>query len=888
MRRLVWRMVVPLVALILGSLMVAPAFGAVSVTRAELSGTRLRVEGTAVANRDITVDGVVMGRSDGSGRFKIERDPFTRPTDCTIDVNDGSATPRTATLSGCTVTTPPPPPPSGQEAPALLSPADGASVTVPVTLAWSQVLDPASLNGGYNWRISASPAFSSLVARDSTRPSVTEDAVGGLAAGTYHWQVQAVNADLVSSEWSIARSFVVTGPGPDALAAPVLDPLPFGAHYFPMEHWQFSWSAVPGAASYTVEASRDPSFPAPVDIVSTNEPDTTSGFTFGHSLIDTWHLRVYAVDSNGVAGAPSNVETFTISYDAPIGPPPTLASPAEGASLQLPVTLDWNEAENPQNRGYEVQVATDPEFTNQEILIPPRSESQVTLVDLSAGTKYWRVRHAEGDASPTTAALTDWSAVRTFTVQDTPATVTSVSLTRSSMFSGDEIVGEVQLSSVAPAGGAVVELAVDNPDARGTLPATVTIPAGSAFTQFRFFVGQVTAATPVRLTASLSASAATFDFTVNPPSLQALTVPASFTGGGSSGGTLELNGQAPAGGALVSLTSSSPAVQLPETVTVPAGVESTTFSFTTSVVTENTPVTIAATWNGASVHDQITLTPQQPPTQFSLDKTSTTGNELMHGLVRIGTAQPDDVQIQLQSSHPDITRMQSAVTVPAGSTAAEFPFDVIAPATTTEVTVSASGGGVTLTATFTAHPLTSSTVSGVSLNPSSVTGGASSTGTVTLTSAAPTGGASVALASSNTAAATAPTSVTVPAGTTSATFTVTSGTVSASTSVTISATFGGVTRSAVLTVSPATPADTVAIQRVEYDADRDRLQVEATGTNPTATLRVFVTSTDALIGTLGNDGGGRYRGQFSWPTNPQNITVKSSLGGSATRTVTLK
>jgi hypothetical protein len=64
--------------------------------------------------------------------------------------------------------------------------------------------------------------------------------------------------------------------------------------------------------------------------------------------------------------------------------------------------------------------------------------------------------------------------------------------------------------------------------------------------------------------------------------------------------------------------------------------------------------------------------------------------------------------------------------------------------------------------------------------------------------------------------------------------------------------------------------------------------VAATGSNAGATLRVYVTSTNTLIGTLNNEGGGRYRGDFSWPTNPQNITVKSSLGGSASRTVTLK
>ena len=78
------------------------AHATVSVSRAELSGTRLRLEGTAIANRTITVDEIAMATSDGEGKFRIERDPFAKPADCTIAVNDGSGTPTTATLSGCT------------------------------------------------------------------------------------------------------------------------------------------------------------------------------------------------------------------------------------------------------------------------------------------------------------------------------------------------------------------------------------------------------------------------------------------------------------------------------------------------------------------------------------------------------------------------------------------------------------------------------------------------------------------------------------------------------------------------------------------------------------------------------------------------------------------
>jgi hypothetical protein len=82
--------------------------------------------------------------------------------------------------------------------------------------------------------------------------------------------------------------------------------------------------------------------------------------------------------------------------------------------------------------------------------------------------------------------------------------------------------------------------------------------------------------------------------------------------------------------------------------------------------------------------------------------------------------------------------------------------------------------------------------------------------------------------------------------------------------------------------------DTVTITRAEYQTGNRRLRIEATSTNATATLQAFVTSSNQLIGTLSNDGGGRFRGQFSWPVNPQTITVRSNFGGEATRAVRVR
>ena len=713
--------VVVVVAVVVLSLVLSAesAAAAVSVSRAELSGTTLRLEGTATASRDITVDGVVMGRSDTGGRFRIDRTGYTAPADCTVDVNDGSATPRTATLSGCTVRTPPPPPPSGPAAPALLSPANGASVTSPLTLSWSAVIDPnpASQNGGYNWEIATSGTFATIVTRDSTLPSVTQETVGSLTAGTYFWRVQAVDGALNVSAWSATRSFVVTGPGAGALAAPVLAPLPFGTAYHPMEHFPFSWSAVSGASSYVVEAVKNVASPSPEDVRFDNITDTTYGLTFHSSLIGSWNLRVRAVGADGVAGPASNVRPFSISYSAPIGPPPTLVSPADGATVSLPFVLDWNDVPNPQPSGYVVEIATDPGFGTIETFSTGLTNSQWNIEGLSSGTKFWRVRHAYGDSSPTTAAFSEPSAVRSFTVGAT-AGISVLRLPRGEggvSYSGVEDQVEITLATLAPAGGAVVSLTSSNP-AAVPVPASVTVPAGLNQQTARFLYGQVTAPTTATVTATYAGTTRTSTVTVLPTSLKALgPSPNRITGGSPAPVFVELNGAAPAGGAPVALTSSSPLVTVPPTVTVPEGSFMEQFLVPTREVSTATTVTLTATWRGGSATLDVTLQPGVPPAVWTLDPTTTTGSEGSSARVAIDVLQSTDTTFTLTSSNPDIAFMSPTVTIPAGSPHAGVLIQTRNPAAPTTVTLSVSGGGVTKSAVLTVNPIPLAPLPGPSL-----------------------------------------------------------------------------------------------------------------------------------------------------------------------------
>jgi hypothetical protein len=83
-----------------------------------------------------------------------------------------------------------------------------------------------------------------------------------------------------------------------------------------------------------------------------------------------------------------------------------------------------------------------------------------------------------------------------------------------------------------------------------------------------------------------------------------------------------------------------------------------------------------------------------------------------------------------------------------------------------------------------------------------------------------------------------------------------------------------------------TPGDTVEVFSAVYTNGNHLLKVRAGSSIKSTvrnapTLRAYVTSTNTLIGALHGDLDGGYSGDLSWASNPQMITVRSSMGGSA-------
>ena len=233
----------------------------------------------------------------------------------------------------------------------------------------------------------------------------------------------------------------------------------------------------------------------------------------------------------------------------------------------------------------------------------------------------------------------------------------------------------------------------------------------------------------------------------------------------------------------------------------------------------------ASKFVGISLNDpnpailEFELAPGSSTTAVSLSSlavnpASVTGGNSSTGTVTLsGPAPTGGAQIALSSNNTTAARVPASVTVAAGAISATFTVSTSVVSASTAVTISATYAGTSKTASLTVQLAAPPTVTlnSLTLNPTSVVGGNSSTGTVTLSGPAPAGGAQIALSSSNTSVARVPASVTVAAGATSATFTASTNVVATSTAVTISGAYGGVTRSASLTVQPVpAPAPTLS------------------------------------------------------------------------------
>jgi photosystem II stability/assembly factor-like uncharacterized protein len=376
-------------------------------------------------------------------------------------------------------------------------------------------------------------------------------------------------------------------------------------------------------------------------------------------------------------------------------------------------------------------------------------------------------------------------------------------------------------------------------------------------------------------------------------SISSLTLnPTSVNGGNSSSGTVTLNTAAPAEGAEIVLSRIGGVATVPSSVTVPAGATSADFIVSTTQVDTSTTVSISALYGGVSSYATLTVTPAATLSSLSLNPPSLIGGSASIGTVMLSVVAPaGGATVALVSDNPTIAMVPAAVSITAGAKSATFPVSTTSVSTQTLVTISGTYGGLTKSAVLTTVPVT---LSSLSLNPTSLTGGNASTGTVTLNAPAPAGGAVVTLTSSNTAVSAVPTSVTAPAGATTVGFQVTTNAVTSASVITITATLGGVTQSAALTVAPAPALVSISLSPSSVRGGMpSTATIALSAAAPPGGLTVTLSSNHPSIAAVPSSitvaagaTSARVTVSTSRPNKPTDVTISANLAN-VTRTATL-
>lgn len=375
----------------------------------------------------------------------------------------------------------------------------------------------------------------------------------------------------------------------------------------------------------------------------------------------------------------------------------------------------------------------------------------------------------------------------------TPASLSTVIASPLAVTGGSAASAIVVLTGAAGPSGTGVSLSYGT-DVSG--PPNATVPALQSRVTVPLTTSPVSSSEQVTISATLGAVTKQTHLTLNPAPVSLLTVsPSPAIGGSSPTGTVTLNGAAGPSGEVVSIGSSSPYVQVPGTVPVQAGMSSASFSITTMPVTSSIRVSLIAIFGRSYVRTSLVLNPA-PLTSISVAPSSVTGGSNAGGTVTLlyNAGYYGDV-VTLSSSDPS-AKVPVAVGVSAGANTAPFTVRTLAVSSSTSVTLTASKDGASKTTILTVTP---HLVSHFAIK--SVNGGQSAQATIQLSGPAGPSGNAITLSSPDPHVA-VPATVTVPAGKTALTFSVSTLPVTSTIQVTVTASFGGATTPATVTLSP--------------------------------------------------------------------------------------
>jgi hypothetical protein len=706
--------------------------------------------------------------------------------------------------------------------PSFISPSNNAQFHVHESfdIQWSSVVNAQS----YVLEADDEPTFSYPL--NLTLSPISFGTQSGALWGnplTIYYRVRAVSVDGVRSLPSATRTVQITNAAPIPAGVSPVAPANRATVQLP---FFFDWSDTPNpqVPGYDLEVNTSPNFGFATNVLLLSPSRSDYMITRDLLAPGNYFWRVRALHGD-VAGLWSAGQAITVT--APVAPPDVnlfaiLAEPVNaygGNTAHARVMLD-----NPAPAGGAVvSISTDIPQVNMPAttVTVPAGRTDATISNIATGPVP-NNGVSVGIIGDIFAGFANGRGQNSFGILPI---LYGTSLSNESVVGGTSVNATVTLQSAAPTGGTTVRLVSSDPNIV-IPPPTVFIPAGATDVDLAIPTSAVAVATRVIIETGTDIDgyrAPQTWLTVTPPgspppppSLSSLTLSQpTVLSGNTVSGTLRLTSPAPAGGAVVTLQGSMEGqVIVPQSVTIPAGSISATFTTTPA------PETPFSRWvfiqghygtSGGSQARILEIDPNPgPATLLAIGPASQDligGNSGRGSVALVIPAPAGGGAVSLTTDNPSIIHVPASVTIPEGNSATSFAIGT-SPVTglPTGGNVFASAGGVTrsIFVNVSPDPNAPPLLQSMTITPVSVSGGTNATGTVFLSSPAPAGGISVTLATSNANAARVPGIVNVPDGQTSASFIVTTFTVGSNTSVTITA-FYDTTTSASLTVTASAP-----------------------------------------------------------------------------------
>jgi len=369
-------------------------------------------------------------------------------------------------------------------------------------------------------------------------------------------------------------------------------------------------------------------------------------------------------------------------------------------------------------------------------------------------------------------------------------TVSNLSASPTSVPGGSNSTGTVTISPAAPSLGMTVHLISTSADV--TLPSTVVVPGGATSANFTIKTAGVKSIETVTIQATLGSTQQSTSLTVSPASLGPVTLnPVSVVGGNPSMGTITLAGSAPPNGAVVYLSSDSSIASVPASITIPYGSTSGTFQVNTLGVTAPKTAKITAVFGNAAQSANLSVTAASLQS-VNLSALSVVGGsqDALTGTVVLNGNAGANLTVILNSANTKVATVPATLKIPTGASSVSFSVTHLKVSVSTKDTIKAylSGSSSSVSTTITANPFT---ISQMSVNPTTVQGGTSTGGLISLNAKPGTksGPISITFASPSKLVK-LPTSVSVPIGNSTATFSIGTYAVSGDSSATVTGSVG--------------------------------------------------------------------------------------------------